>query len=305
MMLGFNNEVYETLVEDLISDAFYLEGRSNRGIISTIRQYSEVVVRRILNLSNKDYVTLGDEGIRARIQTKSKSNKLLYDSLEYIRSNGNGCTHTQVVESISDENVKKAIDNLFNLYAYLLVEFFERYEFGANSDIVSSFSILPPVIRYIVLEYLYDEYPENIVIIDKLALAILKAFNKERALKWIEERKEVLAKMPSVAKQARQDLIEQLGEEMSEIIISQAPNMYDLCIERITNVGELLEGKGRLYVDFESAIELYHEKGKIKGESLDVVEFNSIMEFLYLGRKKKKNELLEEKDSYFIMDCIF
>ena len=55
-MSEFNNEAYQALVSDLINDAFYLEGASYRGIIAKIRQYAEVVVRKILNLYKKLYI---------------------------------------------------------------------------------------------------------------------------------------------------------------------------------------------------------------------------------------------------------
>lgn len=52
-MTKFNNEAYEALVNDLINDAFYLEGASRRGTIAKIRQYAEVIVRRILSIPKK------------------------------------------------------------------------------------------------------------------------------------------------------------------------------------------------------------------------------------------------------------
>ena len=57
-MSNFNNDTYEALVKDLLNDASYLEGRSTRGKIATLRQYSEVIVRRILDFSNEEFVTL-------------------------------------------------------------------------------------------------------------------------------------------------------------------------------------------------------------------------------------------------------
>ena len=47
-MNEFNNESYRALVSDLINDAFYLEGVSHRGVIAKIRQYAEVVVRKMI-----------------------------------------------------------------------------------------------------------------------------------------------------------------------------------------------------------------------------------------------------------------
>ncbi|MBN1042904.1 hypothetical protein DVW07_12670 [Clostridium botulinum] len=287
-MTEFNNEAYEALVNDLINDAFYLEGASLRGTIAKIRQYAEVVVRRILNLPKKTKVTLGDERIISRIKTKN--NTLLLNAIKTINKMGSKCTHTKLTREITEEDVKTVIDSLFNLYAYLLINYFEKYEFGTNLEIVRKFSILPPIIRHLTLEYLYSKYPENIIIIDKLSLVILKALNKEAAIKWIEERKEKLKTIPSVTKNAEKDIIEKCGEDLARVIVSTAPNMYDLCTERINLVADDISKNGNLYNDFESAIDYYRMSGIISGESSDIKEFNSIMEFLYLGRKSK-NEL--------------
>lgn len=284
-MTRFNNEAYEALVNDLINDAFYLEGASRRGTIAKIRQYAEVIVRRILSLPKKAKVTLGDERIIPRI--KEKNNPLLLNAIKTINKMGSKCTHTQFTREITEEDVKTVIDSLFNLYAYLLIDYFEKNEFGTNLEVVHKFSILPPIIRYLTLEYLYSKYPENIMIIDKLSLAILKSLNEEAAIKWIEERKEKLKATSSVAKSAEKDIVEKAGEELARIIISTAPNMYDLCTERINLVADNISKNGKLYNDFESAIDHYRVSGTISGESSEVKEFNSIMEFLYLGRKSR------------------
>lgn len=69
-MSEFNNEAYQALVSDLINDAFYLEGASYRGIIAKIRQYAEVVVRKILNLSPDETVELGNGKLQHRLKEK-------------------------------------------------------------------------------------------------------------------------------------------------------------------------------------------------------------------------------------------
>ena len=81
--------------------------------------------------------------------------------------------------------------------------------------------------------------------------------------------------------------------------------MYQLCLNRINSVAKTIETRGKLYDDFESAITLYYQEGIINGDTSDVIEFNSVMEFLYLGRKAKKNQLLEEKEKYLLIDNLF
>lgn len=52
-MTYFNNEEYQTLVSDLIGDIFYTS-TSYRGKISTLRQYAEIIVRKILDIILKE-----------------------------------------------------------------------------------------------------------------------------------------------------------------------------------------------------------------------------------------------------------
>ncbi|MEZ8087505.1 hypothetical protein [Vibrio sp. 1S139] len=301
-MTGFNNQAFTTLVEDLLNDAFYLEARSFRGTISTIRQYAEVIVRKILDLSNEDYLTLGNKQILDKIKEKSNNNPLLLEALKEITNIGNKCTHTQSLERVTAEEVEKTIEHLFNLYAYLFIDYFNKYRFGINEDIQSSFSILPPIIRYIVLSEIYDGDTENVSIIDKLSLATLKAYDETQAITWLEDRKYKLTNMTSVTTEAAQDLKDKIGESTANIIISQAPNMFDLCMKRVKIVAKTIQEKGRLYDDFESAIELYKEKGIVEGETDEISKFNNLMDFVYLGRKTRTNEKLDDKDSYILMD---
>lgn len=286
MPQDFNNNTYKALVEDLINDAFYLDGMSRRGTVAKIRQYAEVVVRRILNVDSKESFTLGSDETKTKINNKNSA--LLKESVSAINRIGNKCTHTQYVKTISEKDVKNAIDNLFNLYAFLLIEYFEKYKFGTNAEIVHHFSILPPIIRYLTLTELYIKDPENIFIIDKLSLAILKAFDKEKALNWLEERKDKLRKISSVNIN-QPDNISSMNEELVENISISCPDMYELCVGKINMISAEIERNGRLYDDFESAIEYYRNSGIVQGDTPEIKEFNSIMEFLYLGRKSNRN----------------
>ncbi|XNT00856.1 hypothetical protein AB6D20_009930 [Vibrio splendidus] len=108
--------------------------------------------------------------------------------------------------------------------------------------------------------------------------------------------------MTSVTTEAAQDLKDKIGESTANIIISQAPNMFDLCMKRVKIVAKTIQEKGRLYDDFESAIELYKEKGIVEGETDEISKFNNLMDFVYLGRKTRTNEKLDDKDSYILMD---
>lgn len=119
-MCCFNNEVFRTLVSDLINDSFYTEQISIRGKIKTVRQYSEVIIRRILNISNDDFLTIGHRKILKRIKEKS-NNLLLLKALDKICKYGNEATHTQKTYPYNDDDLKNILDALFVLYSYVIL----------------------------------------------------------------------------------------------------------------------------------------------------------------------------------------
>lgn len=287
--MSFRNEVYTDLVNDLIIDAFYTD-RPNRGKIASIRQYAEVLVRKILDLPEGDVVTLGNKIIVQKLEQISGNNQLLMKSVDRIRLVGNKCTHTQEIGQITDEDVRDCIDNLFNIYASIFVLYFQKYKFGSNNETMSAFSILPPIIRYLALNELYEQSPENLAIIDKLSLVLLKAFDKERAIQWIEDRKEKLVDTQPYTEEGVEDIIKKYGNNVAQQIINNAPeNMFILCTNRINEVEQMIKKDGLLYNNFEQAKPLYLSNGILGGSSDEIKHFNSIMEFLYLGRKEVGN----------------
>lgn len=60
-MNNFNCEEQEKAIEELLSDIFYIKGISNRSKISSVRIYSELIIRKLLNISINEYLTLGDK----------------------------------------------------------------------------------------------------------------------------------------------------------------------------------------------------------------------------------------------------
>ena len=84
--------------------------------------------------------------------------------------------------SVSELPFDKIVDKLLDMLSFMLINYFETYEFGSRSDVLPSFSLLPPIVRYKVLIFLYNKYPNNIHVIGILALAIVKAFDKEEDL---------------------------------------------------------------------------------------------------------------------------
>lgn len=302
-MNNFNNKEYKCLVTDLIGDAFYTE-TSFRGKISTIRQYAEVIVRKLLDIEPSKYLTLGQKDIHSKIKNLS-NHEYIESAINIIRGKGNSCTHTQYLDNLSLEDFENIVDSLFDMLSFNLINYFEKYEFGSRDDVVFSFSLLPPIIRYKVLNFLYQKNPFNISVIDKLVLAIVKAFSISEATKWVEERKDTLRKMSTISESAFNEMLKTVGMEIAMDIKMRLPsNMYHLCKEKISQIGVSIDIKGRLYSDFESALPYYKAKGILNNDNPETKEFNDIMEFLYLGRKEKLREVSIDSNPYIIMNFI-
>lgn len=301
-MIHFNNEKYQTLASDLIGDIFYTS-TSYRGKISTLRQYAEIIVRKILNIDPEKEITLGDEEIRRSIRTLLNY-KVVEKAVNKLKKKGNRTTHTKFRGEVTVEEFNLAIDGLFDLLSYLLISYFEKYKFGTNGNVMFSFSILPPIIRYKVLIFLYEKYPDNVSIIDKLVLATLKASDAETAIKWIEENKESLLHMNTYSENFNSELAEQDPRLVEVLKYMAPPNMYQLCKDKITQLGSTIRSKGLTYSDFESALPYYRKVGRVQGTTPEVQEFNDIMDFLYMGRIEREHLCSDSDDSIAVLDMI-
>ncbi len=167
-----------------------------------------------------------------------------------------------------------------------------------------AFSILPPIIRYKVLIFLYEKYPDNVSIIDKLVLATLKACNAETVTKWIEANKESLLQMNTYSENFNSKITQQ-DPNLAEVLKYMAPsNMYQLCKDKIAQVGETIRSKGLVYSDFESALPYYRQIGRVQGTTPEVQEFNDIMDFLYMGRKERERLFSDSNNSIVVLDMI-
>lgn len=302
-MSNFNNNEYQSLVADIIGDTFYKD-ISLSGKISFIRKYAEVIIRKILDINPSQAVTLGASNIQNRLE-RLPNHEFIEMAVETIRGKGNQSIHTQHLAGFAPEDFDKVIDALFDMLSFLLINYFEKYDFGSRNDVLYSFSLLPPIIRYKALMFLYRKHPNNISVIDKLVLATVKAFSIDEAIEWVEKEKDALVQMGTVTEKAYNEIVEKGGVELAEIIRSSSPaNMYLLCRMKISQVGGVINSRGVLYSDFESALPHYKSKGILMGDDLETKEFNDIMNFLYLGRKEKMKEISSETNPYMVINFI-
>lgn len=287
-MKNFNNKSNENLITDLIHDIYY-SNQSYRGKISRARSYGEVLIRKILDLPANSDVTLGKKDILNKLEQQNKNIPIFTNSLEIIRSKGNDYTHTKNINEVLKEEYDYVVNALFDLYACLFIYYFQKYTFRTKENIANGFSILPPIIRYKTLNFLYENDSNNIILIDKLVLAILKAFDKEKALSWIEKNKKKLKNLSGITENCKKEIISKFGNEMAEFIIQSIDkDMYRICYDKIEVVGNRIETKGLLYKEFEEAKNYFSELEYLKNGSHDEKEFFSLMEFVFLGRQEKE-----------------
>lgn len=195
--------------------------------------------------------------------------KVVFDAINEF---GSARTHTEreaeetedQFEAVSKDNFDKMNDSLLDLMAFLFIDYFNKYNFGSNPEVLYSFSLLPPVLRYKVLKFLYEHDSCNRAVIDKLTLAILKTFGKNEAVLWLQENKVNLQEL----------------------------DMYEVCLFKVNKVDSILDSKP-IYLDFESARPYYEKYGVLDDSKNEYKEFNDIMSFLYMGRKSGE-EILDE-----------
>lgn len=275
---------YECTVKVLIDDIYY-SNASYDTKVARIRKYAEILVRRLLKYDPEKPLTLGHKNTLNKLDKKQYTEPLLRDSLKQLNSYGSESTHSQKREPASKQEYEEAIQNLFNIYAYLFVDYFKKNRFGSNPSIVSTFSLLPPIIRSITLQELHAQDPDNLLVINKLLIAIVKAEGILSARKWLEDNRSFLIKkVTGVKDDLRKSIVLQHGEEIADIIISQIPdsNMYEDGLKIIESFSDFTP----LYTDFESALSYYKTHGIVSGQTKDVEEFNSLLLFVFNGRKE-------------------
>lgn len=331
-MTNFNDSEYSLIISELISDAFY-SSLSNRGKISEIRQFSEVLVRKILDIDKNRGILLGkidqpafrkngtpNNGAREEFQklTEPRQHELI-SIIDSFRIISNAATHTEHIEEFTEADLNSVTDSLFDLYAFLFEEYFLKYPIDINTkpSILFNFSLLPPIIRYKTLNYLFMSGYRNIYVSDKLILAMLKTNGKEFAMNWLNQNKTELISNPypdntqkqiffknvlNITINNNQDLINNISSEdeknyvYNQLIdiaetdlinlLKSLPfkNHFELLLDKISKVSDYIDDHGLMYQTFEQAIDHY-KNYVIEDSSPEVIELKNIMDFVYMGRK--------------------
>lgn len=273
--IKFNTYAYEQMIGDLIHDTFYVN-RSKRGQIQGIRQFSEVIVRKILNIGSDREFTLGKTKYLSQFKKLSENRRVyLIASIEKIRLLGNDGTHTQHIEEFSDDDFNQVKDGLFDLYAYIFIDYFLKYPMNLLSPvpIMRDFSLLPPIIRYKTLKYLYED-DANLQIANRYCLSIIKTYDKKTALTWLEEEKSKLHWLHYPDQEESEEYYKKSGVQVSptqymvSIQLWKFNNVYDLLLDKINDRRTEMNESGKLYSNFEQARKFYKENSILTKDNI-------------------------------------
>lgn len=207
---------------------------------------------------------------------------------------GNDATHTKRTQEFTDEEYRQVLEGLFDLLAYQLVDYFKKYPMKLTSPnpVMRDFSLLPPIIRYKTLARLLTDDPNNIQILNRFVLAMIKVRGKQYTYSWLEKHKNQLKSIPYPTSQEIEEYILTCGVEVSPdifVVSIKLPlfsNIYDLLRDKVDDPNTSVNEKGKMYRTFEEAIENY-SKYRSQDTTEELIELHSIMDFVYSGRKSK------------------
>lgn len=318
-MKSFDNSEFTHLISDLLHDARYIE-TSNRGKIKALGGHAEILIRKLLDIGNDYQITLGQIEWNDKKKPKNDTEKMIHarlcalddglkdkllEAIKRIAPFRNKATHTQYTGEFSDEEVGEVEDAILDLYALIFIQYFMdiKVDIYTSGEVLRGFSFLPPIIRYRTWNYLFekgrndiqsDDNLHLIQVANRLCLSIIKAFNKEKAHKWLEENAEAIRAIPHPSEDEIRKYIQTCGLKVSPIMYAvdldfqKHKNIYDLLLSKINNPNTSKNESGKMYGDFEEAIKFYEAyKDSIQGDSEEIKKFCSLIEFVYIGRKPK------------------
>ena len=292
----FENSDYEILISDLIFDIYYSElSISSRLVL--LRKMTELITRRFLNLGMGEKMELGDitsPEKNPKYKTTERLNnvdKLLRKDFEStvnkLREIGNKYSHTQNHKISNLEEWIEAENLIWDLFSYLFVQYFLKYNLSLKSDknVLSMFSQLPTDIRFRTLQKLFEiKGYDNIQLIDKYLLAMVKSKGWEEAYFWlISHRKEI----QSMGYPSENEIIEytdDFDEDELSLPLRKFQNVFGLLSSVLRNP-KVKSVSGGIYDTFEEAVKYFYEENleTYLSATREQIEFRELLYFCFIG----------------------
>ena len=283
-MATYNDDLYHDAIVVYIGDIYYSDV-SYDAKIGRMRALAENIVRRLTKHNPNSMLELGDQRTRQTLDRLGMTESFFRDSLEIVRKGGNASNHSKVtrigeISMPTEEDFDEVSNAMLNLYGYLYYDFFKKHEFGSNGKILTAFSLLPPSFRFRVLKEMLFSDLCNIHVVDKIRLAFAKSFDLDVALDRVRQDRERLSQipMPYSSEDMKLQILLYGMENIAAIMQKMQESVYDYLIREVPDTYHTLKA-------YDSAKRYYLTEGIIEGDSEDVVEFNALMKFIYLGRK--------------------
>lgn len=293
----FENSDYEILISDLIFDIYYSELNISSRLV-LLRKMTELITRRFLNLGMGEKMELGDitsPEKNPKYKTTERLNnvdKLLRKDFEStvnkLREIGNKYSHTQNHKISNLEEWIEAENLIWDLFSYLFVQYFLKYNLSLKSDknVLSMFSQLPTDIRFRTLQKLFEiKGYDNIQLIDKYLLAMVKSKGWEEAYFWlISHRKEI----QSMGYPSENEIIEytdDFDEDELSLPLRKFQNVFGLLSSVLRNP-KVKSVSGGIYDTFEEAVKYFYEENleTYLSATREQIEFRELLYFCFIGR---------------------
>ena len=293
----FENSDYEILISDLIFDIYYSElSISSRLVL--LRKMTELITRRFLNLGMGEKMELGDitsPEKNPKYKTTERLNnvdKLLRKDFEStvnkLREIGNKYSHTQNNKISNLEEWIEAENLIWDLFSYLFVQYFLKYNLSLKSDknVLSMFSQLPTDIRFRTLQKLFEiKGYDNIQLIDKYLLAMVKSKGWEEAYFWLISHRKEIQSMSYPSENEIIEYIDDFDEDELSLPLRKFQNVFGLLSSVLRNP-KVKSVSGGIYDTFEEAVKYFYEENleTYLSATREQIEFRELLYFCFIGR---------------------
>ncbi len=291
------NSDYEILISDLIFDIYYSElSISSRLVL--LRKMTELITRRFLNLGMGEKMELGDitsPEKNPKYKTTERLNnvdKLLRKDFEStvnkLREIGNKYSHTQNHKISNLEEWIEAENLIWDLFSYLFVQYFLKYNLSLKSDknVLSMFSQLPTDIRFRTLQKLFEiKGYDNIQLIDKYLLAMVKSKGWEEAYFWLISHRKEIQSMSYPSENEIIEYIDDFDEDELSLPLRKFQNVFGLLSSVLRNP-KVKSVSGGIYDTFEEAVKYFYEENleTYLSATREQIEFRELLYFCFIGR---------------------
>lgn len=293
----FENSDYEILISDLIFDIYYSELNISSRLV-LLRKMTELITRRFLNLGLGEKMELGDitsPEKNPKYKTTERLNnvdKLLRKDFEStvnkLREIGNKYSHTQNHKISNLEEWVEAENLIWDLFSYLFVQYFLKYNLSLKSDknVLSMFSQLPIDIRFRTLQKLFEiKGYDNIQLIDKYLLAMVKSKGWEEAYFWLISHRKEIQSMGYPSENEIMEYIDDFDEDQLPLPLRKFQNVFGLLSSVLRNP-KVKSVSGGIYDTFEEAVKYFYEENleTYLSATREQIEFRELLYFCFIGR---------------------